>query len=353
LPTVESLKIISPFLDGLTEGERLAWAEDVIRLNVWSSRFPRGATDASRPPAYSRSKTISLEELLQRAVLLVISLTAQSDLSAAPSAAYLKGKLLASGLCEEYLPQDHQRAVKEFKLAAGRGEARAWSALGERYESLGQTRMARECYERGIEEGDCESTYVGCSYFQAIGLSLILQRIGIGYLLGNLDLSRDPSRALSLLQRSAKTATIDSPHPAFTYGLILADLLPLPTPLPPSLHPLHTIPTSGAYLNRLLLAQRHIRRAAYLHYSPAQLFLGKAYERSLLGLPYNPQMSVGWYLLASAEGEEEADMALSRWYLCGAGEFVKVDEVEARRYAESAADRGHPDGCFAMGYYFE
>jgi len=52
-------------------------------------------------------------------------------------------------------------------------------------------------------------------------------------------------------------------------------------------------------------------------------------------------------------GEAEADMALSKWFLCGwTGAFDK-DETLAVSFAEKAARKGLASAEFAMGYYTE
>jgi TPR repeat protein len=93
--------------------------------------------------------------------------------------------------------------------------------------------------------------------------------------------------------------------------------------------------------------------------------------------PFDPLLSVQWYSVASQAGEAEADMVLSKWFLCGAegasfflaclplslvlydspltlrsGAFDK-DESLARTFSAKAAAKGLPSGEFAMGYYNE
>jgi hypothetical protein len=46
-------------------------------------------------------------------------------------------------------------------------------------------------------------------------------------------------------------------------------------------------------------------------------------------------------------------MALSKWFLCGAEGCFDKNEGLARTFAEKSARKAHPNGCFAMGYYFE
>jgi len=90
-----------------------------------------------------------------------------------------------------------------------------------------------------------------------------------------------------------------------------------------------------------------------LCHPPAQYKMGYLYEHAAWGMAFDPLMSVQWYSLASQGGEAEADMALSKWFLCGAeGHFGKNEDL-ARTFAEKCGRKGHPNGCFAMGYYFE
>jgi TPR repeat protein len=98
------------------------------------------------------------------------------------------------------------------------------------------------------------------------------------------------------------------------------------------------------------------------------------FPRRNSAFPFDPLLSVQWY---SQAGEAEADMALSKWFLCGAegasffraclplslvlydspltlrpGAFDK-DESLARTFVAKAAAKGLPSGEFAMGYYNE
>lgn len=80
---------------------------------------------------------------------------------------------------------------------------------------------------------------------------------------------------------------------------------------------------------------------------------GFSYEYAALGCIFDPLLSVQYYALASQNGEVEADMALSKWYLCGSeGNFDKNEEL-AVTFAEKAASRSLPSAEFALGYYRE
>jgi len=65
---------------------------------------------------------------------------------------------------------------------------------------------------------------------------------------------------------------------------------------------------------------------AFLHFAPAQYKLGHAYEFAESPFPFDPLLSVQYYSLASQQGEVEADMALSKWFLCGSGAEIGVGQ---------------------------
>ncbi|KAJ1311186.1 hypothetical protein OPQ81_009687 [Rhizoctonia solani] len=72
-----------------------------------------------------------------------------------------------------------------------------------------------------------------------------------------------------------------------------------------------------------------------------------------MGCAYDPLLSVQYYSAASQRGEGEADMSLSKWFLCGSEGFFDKDEKLAVVFAEKAANRKLASGMFAMGYYCE
>jgi TPR repeat protein len=97
----------------------------------------------------------------------------------------------------------------------------------------------------------------------------------------------------------------------------------------------------------------NIEKAAYLGFSKAQLRLGAAYELSSFGCNYDPALSLHYLALAARQCEPEADMAMSKWFLCGyRGIFAKNEEV-AYVHARRAAYSGLATAEFAMGYYNE
>lgn len=101
------------------------------------------------------------------------------------------------------------------------------------------------------------------------------------------------------------------------------------------------------------LAREMIEKAAFLGFARAQLKMGTAYELCQLGCDFNPALSLHYNALAARQGENEADMAISKWFLCGhEGVFEKNEEL-AFIYAQRAAQSGLGTAEFAIGYFYE
>ena len=161
-----------------------------------------------------------------------------------------------------------------------------------------------------------------------------------------MNLDQDPKRAIPLLRQAAERANLEQPNPAYVFGMILAGeydhvsidpaLLISSTNKPPAIE-----------------AKEFLERAAYYLYPPALYKMGLNHEFALQGCQFDPLLSIQYYSKASELGEFEADMALSKWFLCGhEGAFAK-DERLAFTFAEKAARGNLPSAEFALGYYYE
>ena len=100
-------------------------------------------------------------------------------------------------------------------------------------------------------------------------------------------------------------------------------------------------------------ARFNIEKAAYLGFAKAQSKMGLAYELCQLGCEFDPALSLHYSALAAKQGEPEAEMSISKWFLCGfEGIFEKSEEL-AFTYAQRAAQSGLATAEFAMGYFYE
>jgi len=78
----------------------------------------------------------------------------------------------------------------------------------------------------------------------------------------------------------------------------------------------------------LNISRVNIEKAAYHGFAKAQVKMGASYELCQLGCDFNPALSLHYNALAARQGEPEAEMAISKWFLCGhEGVFEKNDEL--------------------------
>lgn len=167
LPTVDRLRASRADLERQTDGEKLAWAEDVLRVvdrHLCPTGSPTEIPTSSANGSGSNTPPLELpfevNELLGVAVPIIISTTSHPSTALAATALYLRARLLSNGACPEFLPKDQRQAFRDYEAAAKSGERRAWFRLGRDYEGFGDLGRARECFEKGKSRGDCECTYV-------------------------------------------------------------------------------------------------------------------------------------------------------------------------------------------------
>ena len=100
-------------------------------------------------------------------------------------------------------------------------------------------------------------------------------------------------------------------------------------------------------------ARMNIEKAAYLGFPKAQVKMGSAYELCELGCDFSPALSLHYNALAARQGEPEAEMAISKWFLCGYDGVFEKNEELAFTYAQRAARSGLSTAEFAIGYFYE
>jgi len=81
--------------------------------------------------------------------------------------------------------------------------------------------------------------------------------------------------------------------------------------------------------------------------------LGTCFEYGSLGCEVNSRRSIAWFSRAAEQGDPEAELALSGWYLTGADGILQQSDTEAFLWGQKAAEKGNAKAEFALGYYFE
>ncbi|KAL2024737.1 hypothetical protein VTK56DRAFT_5558 [Thermocarpiscus australiensis] len=292
--------------------DALIWVE--IAQDAAAREWKREGKDKERP-ATPRTE----HELRVDAVNIIDYLAQQGH----PEATFMKGKWLEFG--KFGFRENKREAYSHYKKAAENGYGRAEYRMGMLYENSNDIPNAIKHYTLGVKLGDSASNY----------------RLGMMHLMGQHGYQRDYLQGLEMIQRAADTADEDAPQGAYVYGMLIARELP-DISIPERILPCD-----------LTVARQYIEKAAYLCFAKAQLKMGQAYELSQLGCDFNPAYSLHYYGLAARQGQPEAALGVSRWFLFGYEDLFPKNEQLAFKYAQDAAQAGLATGEFAMGYYHE
>ncbi|POS73657.1 hypothetical protein DHEL01_v207943 [Diaporthe helianthi] len=294
---------------------QLSWARDALNyVEIASEDRSRTAGNGGRPSTPKQQHELRLD-----AMNIIRYLCEQHH----PEAVFMMAKWDEFGKFD--VREDKRKAFMGYKLAAEQGWGRAEYRMGMLFENSNEFDKAITHYYNGERLGDSAAMY----------------RLGMMSLLGQHGQRQDFQRGVDLINRAADTADEDAPQGAYVFGMLIARDLPDITV------PEHLLPY------KVDTARQYIEKAAYLGFAKAQLKMGQAYELCQLGCDFQPAYSLHYYGLASVQGQPEAALGVSRWFLFGyEGNFAK-NEGLAFKYAKQAADAKLPTGEFAMGYYHE
>jgi len=295
---------------------QLAWAQDTLTF-VEVAAQNEDRLSLTQPP---RPHTPPVERQLRTDAMNIVSFLAEQH---HPHAEFIKGMWLEFG--KFGFRVDRKEAFRCYSRAAEKGYARAEYRIGMQFESSGEPEKAIRHYERGVAMSDSASYY----------------RLGMMILLGQHGQRQDYQRGLECIRLAAQSCDQNAPQGAYVYGMLCARELP-------------QVSVPEAYLPAdLNTARVNIEKAAFNGFAKAQVKMGAAYELCQLGCDFNPALSLHYNALAARQGEPEAEMAISKWFLCGhEGVFEKNDEL-AFTYAQRAAQSGLPTAEFALGYFYE
>lgn len=294
---------------------QITWARDVLN---WAEIVSEAA--ARDNPDHPRPSTPRVEhELRVDAVNIITYLSGQDH----PQALYIRAKWFEFGKFGSRI--DKREAYAGYKKAADLGNARSEYRIGMLYEQSNDTSRAKEHYYKGMSQRDSAALY----------------RMGMMSLLGQLGEAKDYHTGLERIQAAADSADEDSPQGAFVYGMLVGRELP-DIYIPDSM-----LPHSSA------TAKKYVEKSAYLGFAKAQHKMGQAYELCQFGCDFNPSYSLHYYGLAANQGNAEAALGVSRWFLFGYEGVFKKNEELAFKYAQEASNAKLATGQFAMGYYYE
>ena len=295
---------------------QLEWARDALQYCDISAKHEERISYYEG----ARARTPKVEhELREDAIRIVNFLADQTH----PLAEFMRGKWLEFGSLG--FRMDRKEAFRSYARSAERGHPRAEYRLGMQYENVGEHLKAVSHYQKGAAMDDSASKY----------------RLGMLSIFGQLGQVQDYARGVMLIRQAAEGADTDFPQAAYVYGMLLSKGL-------------EGVSMPEAYLPYdVRAAMIYIERAAFLGFAKAQQKMGLAYELSQMGCDFDPALSLHYNALAARQDLPEAEMAISKWFLCGYDGIISKNEELAFTYAQRAAMSELPTAEFAMGYYFE
>ena len=163
-----------------------------------------------------------------------------------------------------------------------------------------------------------------------------MYKMGMILTKGLMGQAKNPREALTWLKRAADRADKDNPHALHELGLLYENAAPND----------YIIRDEG-------YALQLYTQAGELGYKYSQFRLGAIYEYGLLGQVIDPRASIAWYSAAAAQGEHQAELALSGWYLTGSDPILQQSDTEAYLWARKSANSGLSKAEYAMGYFTE
>lgn len=295
---------------------QLTWSQDTLSyIEVCQQNEERVAL-AQTP----RSRTPRIEHVLREDALKIVNFLADQH---HPKAEFMRGMWLEFGKFGHRI--DKKEAYLCYTRASDRGYVRADYRIGMQFESSNDALKAIKYYQKGADAGDSAACY----------------RLGMMTLLGQHGQMQDFERGLNLIYASAQTADENAPQGAYVFGMLQA-------------HQMTQIQVPERYLAKDIAgAKMNIEKAAYLGFAKAQVKMGASYELCELDCSFDPALSLHYNALAARQGEPEAELAISKWFLCGHEGLFDKNEEMAFTYAQRAALSGFATAQFALGYYYE
>lgn len=296
--------------------QQLTWAQDALS---YCEIAIQNEARVSRTQA-ARPRTPRIEHALREDALKVTNFLADQF---HPRAQFMRGMWYEFG--KFGYPIDKPESFQCYKRASERGYQRANYRMGMQFESGNDPLTAIKYYKKAADAGDSAACY----------------RLGMMTLLGQHGQMQDYEEGLQLIYAAAHTADDNAPQGAYVLGMLQAGELPQVKV------PERYLPTS------VQSAKVNIERAAFLGFAKAQVRMGAAYELGELNCPFDPALSLHYNSLAARQGEVDAEMAISKWFLCGHDGVFEKNEELAFTYAQRAAIDGMPTAQFAVGYFYE
>ena len=276
----------------------------------------------------AKSTAINRERYITDAHKIVKRLVGQNY----PDAQFYLADCYGSG--QLGLEPDTREAFNHYQAAAKGGHA----------EAAYRTAM---CCEMGAEEGggtrrDYAKALQWYRRAATLGDASGMFKLGMILLKGLLGQPKNVGDAVTWLKRASERADKDNPYPLYEMAQLY-----------------ESANNNPEVRNKVVADDKYaldlFQKAAQWGHKASQFRLGQAYEYGNLGLVIDNRASIMFYTKAAAQGEHNAELALSGWYLTGADGILEQSDTEAYLWARKAATSEPPlaKAMFAMGYFTE
>lgn len=224
-------------------------------------------------------------------------------------------------------------------LTIDHGKAFGYYTQGAKHDHPASIYRTGVCYEVGA--GPKKDHARAITYYKkaaTLGDTAAMFKAGMILLEGSLSQQRNPREGVNFLRRAAAQADEKTPYALHELAILYEGI---------NVDPSTGVVPDPSYAYDLYL------RSSKLGYAPSQYKLGLAHEYGHLGLPIDARFSIAWYTKAAQQGEAEAELALSGWYLTGFEGFLIQSDTEAYLWARKAADKGLAKAEYAVAYFLE
>jgi TPR repeat protein len=313
-----------PTLENLSHfrAEARATSDPNVQLNFAKFLVEAIPQVCTEDPDQKRVKKIR-EGMANEAQRIVKKLAAQSNIGKPyhSEAQFFLANCYGSGTMG--LTVDHEKAFNCYVQASKQSHPAA-------------TYRTAVCYEVGAgTKRDHARSILFYRKAANLGDTPAMYKLGMILLKGFLSQQKNPREGISWLKRAAANADEENPHSLHELGLAYEK------------EGIPSVIADEKYARELFT------QAAQFGYAPSQFKLGCCYEYGQLTCPVDPRRSIAWYSRAAEQGDVEAELALSGWYLTGSEGVLKQSDTEAYLWARKAADKGYAKAEYAVGYYTE
>lgn len=199
------------------------------------------------------------------------------------------------------------------------------------------TYRAAVCYELGI--GTSKDYARAMTFYRKAATQLhvaSMYKLAVILLRGFCGQTINAREALTWLQRAASLATTQDPHALYLLAMF---------------HLSEEFVTSNLVLIDPTYGLELLHKSALLNYIPSQVKLGELYEQGSV-VEVDDVQSIYWYARAADQGNADAALALSSWYLTGSFGILPQSDQEAYLWARKAASCQTADRWTAAKAYF-